>query len=253
MTARQESDSYHILEALLETLKDVHDYSLDEIVVGTHLMGVKTRQVGLASLLDPCGGHLKDLPDESYWKSFESKRAKEIAFKILEMDTFDAGLGLASITSLYEYSNMEFIKVKAQDIIVEKGKGKEVAVVGHFPFVTRIRENFQKLWVIELDPGEEDIDAEKGFEILPECDVVAITATTIINKTLGALLAACKRDSFKILLGPSTPLTPVLFDFGINMLAGSRVVDEARTFAGIRQGKPFRFLEGIETVCLLRD
>ncbi|RLB04225.1 MAG: hypothetical protein DRG59_10595 [Deltaproteobacteria bacterium] len=253
MREYRKSKQDRIGAALLDSLKFLEDQPINDIVVGTHLLGVHSRQVGLASLVDPAGGHLKKIPDERYWKALEGKSAKEVATKIFEVNTFDVGLGLATISSLYDYSKLDFIKVKAQDIIAEKGRGKEVAIVGHFPFVTRIKKEFQKLWVIELKPQKGDIDTEEGYKVLPRCDVVGITATTIINKTLDNILRTCKPGSFKILLGPSTPMSEVLFGFGIDLLAGSRVVKKDVVFSGIRNGNPFRHLKGIETVCLLRS
>ncbi len=240
-------------KALLESVNDIDDCVVSAIVIGAHLMAVESRQVGLASLIDPTGGHLKQIPSANAWEKYIGKSASEVAQNILASDTFCAALGLASLTSLYDYRNMNFVNAKAQDILVEKGRGAEVAVIGHFPFVDRLRSEFRKLWVIELKPQEGDVDTKKGFEILPECDVVAITATTIINGTLEKILAACKPGSYKMLLGPSTPMTRVLFDFGIDILAGSKVTDREKVFAGIRQGKSFRYLEGIQTVCLRRS
>ncbi len=241
-----------IAYALLESIKKLDDHSIGNIVVGSHLMAVESRQVGLASLIDPSGGHLKDIPPENAWKAFEGKSAKRVANQLLEDNRFYSGVGLASITSLYDYEKYDFIKVKAQDILVEKGRGKEVAVIGHFPFVDRIRKEFKKLWVIELKPRDGDVDTTTGFEVLPGCDVVAITATTIINKTLAGILSACKPGSFRILLGPSTPMNPVLFEFGLTMLAGSMVKDREKVFCGISRGEAFRGLQGIDTVCLKR-
>ncbi len=241
-----------VSEALLDSIQSVPDYPIEAIVVGSHLLGIKSRQVGLSSLVDTEGGHLRSIPHEKRWKSLKSESAKKVARKIIEFDTFDAGLGLAAITSLYDYSKMSFINVKAQDIIVEKGEGKEVAVVGHFPFVSRIRDKFKKLWVIELKPREGDIGVEEGYRVLPRCELVAITGSTIINKTLSKILMHCNRRSYKILMGPSTPMTNVLFEFGIDLLAGSRVVKEEAVFEGIFRGKPFRYLDGIEMISLER-
>ena len=53
------------------------------------------------------------------------------------------------------------------------------------------------------------------------------TSTAIINHSIGGLLSLCRPDARVMLLGPSTPLTPVLFKHGIFCLSGTRVLDEA--------------------------
>ncbi len=242
-----------ITSALLESVKDEKDHEIEDLIAASHMVAVESRQVGLAATVDPSGGHLRQTPVQKQWVRFVGRSAKDVACLLLSADPFESSIGLASVTSLYDYSNMEFIKAKAQDILVEKGKGKKVAVIGHFPFVNKLRHRFEKLWVIELQPKPGDLSVQQGFSVLPECDVIAITASTIINKTLKGILDHCKADSYKLLLGPSTPLCEVLFDFGINLLCGSRVADKSKVFKGIKEGLSFRQLSGVEPVCLAKN
>ncbi len=77
-------------------------------------------------------------------------------------------------------------------------------------------------------------------EILPEADLVAITGMTFINHTLPGLLSLCKPEAYVIILGPSTPLSPVLYDLGVNLLAGSMVENIPAVLAALGQGGNFR-------------
>ena len=43
-----------------------------------------------------------------------------------------------------------------------------------------------------------------------------------------------------LVLGPSTPLSPVMADYGVNLLAGSIVEDIPAVLAAIGQGANFR-------------
>jgi len=53
-------------------------------------------------------------------------------------------------------------------------------------------------------------------------------------------------------LGPSTPLSPVLFDHGATIIAGSRVVDENAVMSCIGQGAIFRQVSGVRLLAFTR-
>lgn len=82
--------------------------------------------------------------------------------------------------------------------------------------------------------------ASAAPDYLPDADLVAITGMTFINHTLPDLLSCCKPDAFVLVLGPSTPLTPILYEFGVNLLAGSVVENIPAVLAALGQGANFR-------------
>jgi hypothetical protein len=52
---------------------------------------------------------------------------------------------------------------------------------------------------------------DRAAELLPQCSVALITATTLTNGTIGALLVAAANCRKIVLFGPSTPLVPGVF------------------------------------------
>jgi len=46
---------------------------------------------------------------------------------------------MATINSLIEVDEQRCFQLNAGDLLVRKGEGKRVAIVGHFPFVPRLR------------------------------------------------------------------------------------------------------------------
>jgi uncharacterized protein (DUF4213/DUF364 family) len=119
-----------------------------------------------------------------------------------------------------------------------------VAIVGSFPFVPRLRDKVGELWVLERHPSEGELLSDEASRVLPEADVVAITGTALINHTLDGLLALCREDSAVMVLGPSTPLSPVLFDYGVDVVSGTQVVDVDLVLKLISQGATFRQVKG---------
>ncbi len=60
----------------------------------------------------------------------------------------------------------------------------------------------------------------------------------------------------KILLGPTTPLSPILFDHGIDLISGSFVTDIPLVLANINTGLSFSEMKkrgGIKLVNLIKD
>ena len=140
----------------------------------------------------------------------------------------------------------------ASEILMAKGEGRDVAIVGHFPFIPELRKKARNLWVFEMRPQEGDLPPQKAQDILPRCDIVGLTGTAFITHTLDDLLrwAAGK---FVLLIGPTTPLTPFLFDYGIQVLSGTLVMDKEEVFRCISQGATFREVRGVRRVTMMKE
>jgi hypothetical protein len=88
---------------------------------------------------------------------------------------------------------------------------------------------------------------------MPEADVVAITGSSLINHTFERIMVNCRSGSFKIMLGPSTPLSPVLFDYGLDAIGGALVEDSKTVLTMVEEGASFRQLTGVRTVIMSKD
>jgi uncharacterized protein (DUF4213/DUF364 family) len=152
----------------------------------------------------------------------------------------EASIGLAAFNALLEVDDAAFTEINAEQIILERGAGRRVAIVGHFPFIDRVRAAAAACWVVERDPGPSDLPAEQAPEVLPQADVVALTGTSLINHTFDELISLCRPDAFVLLLGPSVPLTPVLFESGVNAISGTRVDNPEQVLRTLSQGATFQ-------------
>jgi uncharacterized protein (DUF4213/DUF364 family) len=81
---------------------------------------------------------------------------------------------------------------------------------------------------------------------------VALTGSALINHTLDELLALCRRGSVVMILGPSTPLSPVLFSHGATIISGARVIDEAAVLRTVGQGATFQQVAGVRLLTFFR-
>lgn len=171
-----------------------------------------------------------------------------VPFSALEMAAWiksnvptQRSLGTAALNALITPPpQSSWVEGNAEHVIARYGKGKRVAIVGHFPFIPRLRDVVGELNVLELTPAEGDLPAEAAPDVLPQMDVAAITGMTLINHTFQDLLSYCSPSCLVMVLGPSTPLSPVFFEHGVDMLSGSLVekIDAVRT--AVSQGGSFR-------------
>ncbi len=169
------------------------------------------------------------------------------------ISVLEAGVGLAAINALLDVDETACVELNAADVIAERGAGKKVAVVGHFPFVPRLREVAGTLWVLELNPGTGDLPAEEASQVLPESDVVAMTGTSLLNGTFDGLIDLCRPDAYVVVLGATTPLSSALFAVGVDAVSGTRIVDPAKALTAVSQGATFRQIPGKRLLTLFRE
>ncbi len=168
--------------------------------------------------------------------------ARELAELARSYHPMEAAIGMATINALLPTQEEQWVDLNAGEVITQHGAGKRVALVGHFPFIPRVREQVGVLWVLEQRPAGEDLPAEAAYDVIPRADVVAITGTALLNHTFESLMALCRPEALVLVLGPSTPLSPILFDHGVHILSGSVVEDVPAVLRAVSQGANFRQL-----------
>lgn len=243
-----------IIDAVLNTLPDG---DCVQVCIGLHWTAVELEvqgelRCGLASTLS--GVHEHGKPDVPQAGLLEKMSGLELAALASDEQLSLASVGVATINALLPRQPDQWETRNAEEVIVKYGARKSVALVGHFPFIPRLRSCVGELNVLEQRPRPGDIPANFAVEFIPKADVVAITGTTLINHTLTELLSLCSPDAIVILLGPSTFLSTVLFDYGIDMLCGSVVTDIEAVLTTVGQGGNFRQVHraGVQLVSMSR-
>ncbi len=181
-----------------------------------------------------------------------NKSPEDLAHLAYSPSILEAAIGMAALNSLLEVDQDACVELNAAELIMEKGEEKNVAIVGHFPFIPRVREISAQLWVIEKNPRGDDFGEDGAERFIPQADVVAITGTALTNHTVDHLLGLCRPDAYKIMLGDTTPLSSVLFDYGLNAVSGTRVVDAELAMRCVSQGANFRQIRGTRRLTLVK-
>lgn len=231
-----------LLDDLLNTLPDG---LVQEVRVGAFWTAVVVevagrRQCGLASTPHDEGHHHGQGPAVGDAGHLTDHSAREFAELARSDSLMEAAIGMAAINALQPVQDEHWVELNAEEVIASHGAGKQVALVGHFPFIPRLRERVGKLWVLEMRPRDEDLPAEAASEVVPQADVLAITGTTLINHTFEGLMALRRPQALVLVLGPSAPLSPVLFQHGVDILSGSVVEDVDSVLRAVSQGANFR-------------
>jgi len=160
---------------------------------------------------------------------FAGMPLKTLAQAAKSWNLTEAGFGMAAVNAFYNtpqrlealnaYEPFEKYCTDGLDLA-----GKHIGVVGHLNMPDSVYNQAASVRILERSPRPGDYPDSACDWLLPQCDVVIITASTLVNKTLPHLLDLCQ-DAYTILAGPSCPMCPGLLDFGIDRIAGLVITD----------------------------
>jgi hypothetical protein len=162
-------------------------------------------------------------------------------------------IGVAALNSCLPLEGQQYFVGNAIELTARLGAGKRVVLVGHFPNAGLIAKTASRFDILEKRPQPGDLPAEAACEVVPKADVVAVTGVTCLNDTLEGLLALKRPGAIFIVLGPTVPLSPVLFDFGVDVVGGAWTEDEETVERMLAWGATPRALKGFRFVLMPRS
>ncbi len=122
--------------------------------------------------------------------------------------------------------------------------GARSVVVGRFPGLS---EKLPGAKVIERHPGPKDYPESAAPDLVPQADILVITAATLMNGSLAGLLNLRRHDACTVLVGPGAPLSPRLFALGLDALSGFDVTDVEKARAVVQEAGAVAALRGAGT------
>jgi len=238
-----------ILDDLFSLLNP--EVSVRDIRQGLFFTGVLTRNCGLASTLfrDTIRQRRPLVREPGF---LLEKTALELAQMAYSESLPEAAIGMATINSLLEIDEGRCLSLNAGDLIAEKGKDKRVAIIGHFPFIPKLREVTKELWVIEKNPREGDFTEADAENLILQADVVGITGTAFTNHTIEYLLNLCSPKAYVVVLGGTAPLSPILFDYGVDAISGTKVINPELTLRCVSEGATYRQIKGVQKLTMMK-
>jgi uncharacterized protein (DUF4213/DUF364 family) len=172
-----------ILDDLLSSL-DMNT-GVRDIRMGLFHTAVLSRNCGLAATLskDALQQHNEGEPLVKEPGSVSQKSAEELDGMVYSESLLEAAMGMAAINSLLQVDESQCLNLNAAELLAEKSKGKRIAIIGHFPFIHRLYNLADKVWVIEKNPQDGDLSEDQSEAYLPQAELVGITGTAITNHT----------------------------------------------------------------------
>ena len=219
-----------IYEDLILSIKDEFDTKIKKLCVGIRWIAVLSKKVGISITYD----NFKNQTELEDAGNFDNKKAEELLEFLKTYDTLKIGIGLATLNSLIKPPK-DFELINIFDYLIEKAKDKRVVFIGHFEDIKKLEGIAKDIIIIERKPKEGDfLDTFQEY-LIPMGDIIAITGSTFVNKSIKRILELSK-GKYVIVFGPTTPLSTILFDYGVDMIGGVISKDDLKVFNIISQG-----------------
>ena len=245
----------NLVNAVKSTIPEyAYETRLSHAAAAVHMTMIKSVRLGACmTLSDERVFNFNQIQSVSHLGEIENLNLKQILEWTESTQGIERSFGFAALNSSVELKDRYFIG-NALDLAVKLGKNKNITMIGHFSHVDKFREDAKNFWILEKRPHAGDLPAEEYVNVLPESDVVVATGVTFLNDTLEGLLKFKKPGSIFIVVGPSVPLSKVLFDYGVDIVGGAYVEDEPKVYKNILQGASPRLIKDcLKTVLLPKN
>ena len=165
--------------------------------------------------------------------------AREAARAALSWNLEEAGEGMAVLNACYNTeARIEALGCRYTASALEGLDLAErtVGFVGHLVHHSGITEQLiaaaKQVYILEREPKPGDYPDSACEYLLPRCDVVVVTGSAWVNKTMPRVLELSQNARI-ILTGPTVPLCPALLERGVSRLNGCAITDRDGMLAKI--------------------
>lgn len=154
---------------------------------------------------------------------FAGQSLRDLAQNLLSLDPLARALGLAAVNSFWNRPDANYPGIiETGGFAAVDPPGDDLVIIGGF---RAAQKRLPKARVVEREPKPGDIPAHEATPALRAAKTLAITGQTLMNGSLTPLLNTACRGPRKLLVGPSTPLCPLLLDHGLDELSAAVILD----------------------------
>lgn len=224
----------------------------EEVVIGPFITAVRAGgNCGLSTTLRP-KGFAHDAPAVKEPGDYAGRPLSALARLVFSEEIMEASLGMAAINAGLPKTGLSLTEKNGVEVLRERASDLNLVMVGHFSFAHELSPKTQSTVILENDPRDGDLPASAAERVIPSADVVAITGSAFSNHTIERLLELA-RKKWVMVLGPTSPLSPSLFNYGVAAVAGVLVADVPLTLRQAQEGAIFKQLTGAKRVMMMKE
>lgn len=234
-----------------------------DVVVGISLIAVELDSgfIGVSYVLrEGLGAGCSIFP---YLRDLEGTDSAAVAeWAVTGADDLQRAVGIAVLAAASRGQDLEDSAAPDSPLGVKLRKKDTVGMIGLIrPVAGIIRSQAKELYIFDKGVskcgGVADavLPVKEQSRLLPHCDVVILSGTTLINGTADKLLELCEQAREVIMMGASTPIYPEAFaGTRVTLLAGSWWKEECKKSifkkishaCGIRELGPYSLKQSVK-------
>ena len=162
---------------------------------------------------------------------FKGQSLNSLAQLLCSCDGLSRSVGLAAVNAFWNRPKTTRNQISDMDwgFASVNPPGDGLVVIGDFG---GINDRLPLAKIVEREPKAGHVPVDQAKEVIANAKILVITGQTLMNGSLEPLLRASDKVEMRILLGPSVPLSPVLFEYGIDRVNGMAIhnVKDMETF-----------------------
>ena len=212
--------------------------SIREIAIYHHWIVAQSIRFGFSCYIPGAAscGLRADAGRESDMNGWIGRRVGESIDQLLRRDdALSRSTGIALLNSalpvpeaLFDGDSQHFYEAAAGT--------RKSCFIGHFKDAEAWRDRGAPVTIIELNPQPGDVHWDAADDVLRECEMVFITGLTLINDTFEKVIERTPNAKERILFGPTVPLSPIWFDYGITTIGSTLITNPAKVMTYFQRG-----------------
>ncbi len=160
------------------------------------------------------------------FESLAGRSLPAVGEALMSWNMEEASEALAAVNAFYNRPDSPFVNPERRTLDDFTLEGRTVGMIGkmigHSNMTEESFRDVKELWIMDREEKPGALPDSACEFILPRCDLVIITGSAAVNKTLPRLLEL-SRHARVILTGPSVSCCPALLNLGIDRLHGRAV------------------------------
>lgn len=191
---------------------------IEDIRIYTNWVLVKTGKWSLSTLFRGMPG-FDEHPGMGTWMGdWIGRPAKASALELLSSRfILHRAVGMACLKSLLPVPE-EVIPGNAAAMVEAAAAQAPTCFIGYFKEAAHWREMGRPVNIVELFPRPGDIHWDDADEVLGKAQIVVMSGLTVVNETLESVIRRTPAAQVRIMMGPTVPPSPVIFECGLDLL-----------------------------------